>query len=144
MMSRIGRMMARKMSLRAAATPSGIPIRTQNKTAVTTIARVVIVSDQSPMTSTKDNARSVNSATPRPATRQAIVASTSVNTIIGVALSTAVNVLRTWVIGHCIDRKNGRKFGTNQSRTSELIQLANGKLINSDGLSMDYVLPAAN
>ena len=134
MISRSGRMTARKISLRAAAMPSGMPITTQKSTAVTTIASVVMVSGQRPITSMNDRATSVNSATPRPAVRHAISASALVKTSIGVAFRKADRPLSTWVIGHCIERKKGRKFGTSQSRTSELTQSAKGSERMSAGL----------
>ena len=46
MMSRTGRMARHARSLRAARMPSGTPMTAQNRTEVTIIARVVMVSGQ--------------------------------------------------------------------------------------------------
>ena len=105
-----------------------MPISTQKTTAVTTIARVTMVSDQRPSQSRRRIDAAVKSARPRPPVRQAARAASARTTMKGVSSSSHCSPSRTVAIGHCRARKVGRSAGISHSRTADWIQWSSGSV----------------
>ena len=114
-----------------------MPITAQNSTAVTTMDSVVIVSGHSPIMSMKASASDREdrdaAAGRAPGDERQHGREQRASARIQKARRARSS---TCVIGHCSERKNGRKLGTSQSRTKLLTQSSNGMVRMSEGLNM--------